>query len=164
MVTEIIGTLRGRQRRPVSPAMSQRLFVSPATTPASSPAIGAKIHPRKFHVFLVRNQKRNRDHLLSCVTSSVQVIWSAGFASALTGNSLSSSLLSFSLLLLPSPSPLIYSIKQIVLLGGDRRLFLSSTRSTTPPTPLQSLSTAAACTTFILVARTHLVGIRSLCL
>ena len=58
--------------------------------------------------------------LPSCVTLSVLIIWSAGFALALTGNPLSSSLLSFSLLLLPSPSLLIYSMK-IVLLGGVRR-------------------------------------------
>ena len=51
--------------------------------------------------------------LPSCVTSSVLIIWSSGFALALTGNSLSSSLLSFSLLLLPSPSPLIYSINRL---------------------------------------------------
>ena len=43
---------RCRQRRPVSPAMS----------PASSAAIGAKIDSRKYHAFLMRNQKPNRDH------------------------------------------------------------------------------------------------------
>ena len=54
--------------------------------------------------------------LLSCVTSSVLIIWSSGFALTLTGNSLSSSLLSFALLLLRSPSPLIYSINRLFYL------------------------------------------------
>ena len=103
---------RCRQRRPISPTMS----------PASSPAIGAKTDPRKYHAFLVRNQKPNRDH--PTILRDV-IIWSAGFALALAGNSLSSSLLSFS-----SPPPLSISSylfhKQIVLLGGDRRARLRS--------------------------------------
>ena len=81
--------------------------------------------------------------LPSCMTSSVLIIWSAGFASALTGNTSSlllplssppplSSLLPLSLLFSPSPPVSSYLFyKQIVLRGGDRRLFLSSTRK--PP-------------------------------
>ena len=91
----------------------------PAKSPAMSPAIGAKIDPRKNHAFLVRNQKPNRGHL-TIFTSSVLIIWSSGFALALTGNSLL-----FPPLLLSSPPPLSISSylfhNQIVPLRGGRR-------------------------------------------